>query len=110
MIERFMRTLKEECLYVHRFPSLEEARAVIGAFIDSYNNEWLIGRHGYRTPAEALRELTLTAAWLGCPCVQVTGCYTVQSALRCLPLLFSLFSLLGVPCPVDAFETVQMGY
>lgn len=62
IIERFMRTLKEECLYVHRFQTLNEARAVIGAFIEKYNNEWLIQRHGYRTPAEVRRELTLMAA------------------------------------------------
>src|SRR5690606_29021690 len=62
IIERFMRTLKEECLYVHRFQTLDEARAVIGAFIEKYNNEWLIQRHGYRTPAEVRRELTLMAA------------------------------------------------
>jgi len=57
-----MRTLKEECLYVHRFQTLDAARAVIGAFIERYNNKWLIQRHGYRTPTEVRRELTLTAA------------------------------------------------
>ena len=30
--ERFIRTLKEECIYLHNFETLEEARAVIGAF------------------------------------------------------------------------------
>ena len=28
VIERFMRTLKEQCLYLHRFQTLEEARAI----------------------------------------------------------------------------------
>jgi transposase InsO family protein len=32
-IERFMRTLKEQCLYLHRFQSLAEAREIIGEFI-----------------------------------------------------------------------------
>ena len=32
--ERFMRTLKEECLYLHDFESLEEARQEIDAFIE----------------------------------------------------------------------------
>jgi len=59
---RFMRTLKEECLYVQRFQTLEEARAAIGAFIERYNTEWLIERHDYRTPVEVCRELTLMAA------------------------------------------------
>jgi hypothetical protein len=31
--ERFMRTLKEQCVYLHHFESLEEARALITAFI-----------------------------------------------------------------------------
>jgi hypothetical protein len=29
-----MRTLNEQCLYLHRSQTLEEARAVIGEFID----------------------------------------------------------------------------
>ncbi len=62
IIERFMRTLKEECLYVHDFKNLEEARKIIGEFIEAYNNEWLIERHGHRTPAEVRRQLTLQAA------------------------------------------------
>ena len=51
--ERFMRTLKEQCIYLHQFRSLEEARQIIGAFIARYNAEWLIERLGYRTPAQA---------------------------------------------------------
>ncbi len=51
--ERFMRTLKEQCLYLHRFTSLTEARTIIGAFIARYNAEWLIERLGHRTPAAA---------------------------------------------------------
>lgn len=62
VIERFIRTLKEECLYLHDFASLEEAREVIGEFIDRFNRGWLLERHGYRTPAQVRRELTLKAA------------------------------------------------
>ncbi len=60
--ERFMRTLKEECLYLHDFQSLEEARRVIGEFVEKYNRGWLLERHGYRTPAEVRLELTRKAA------------------------------------------------
>ena len=60
--ERFMRTLKEECLYLHDFESLEEARQKIDAFIERYNRGWLLERHGYRTPAQVRQELTLKAA------------------------------------------------
>jgi transposase InsO family protein len=62
IMERFLRTLKEECLYVHTFRSLEEARRIIGAFIQAYNREWLIERHGHRTPAEVRRALSREAA------------------------------------------------
>ncbi len=62
IMERFLRTLKEECLYVHDFRSLEEARKIIGEFIEAYNREWLIERHGHRTPAEVREALALRAA------------------------------------------------
>jgi transposase InsO family protein len=51
--ERFMRTLKEQCIYLHQFASLEEAQRIIGEFIARYNAEWLIERLGHRTPAQA---------------------------------------------------------
>jgi putative transposase len=51
--ERFMRTLKEQCIYLHQFATVEEARERIGAFITRYNTEWLIERLGHRTPAQA---------------------------------------------------------
>lgn len=53
VMERFIRTLKEQCLYLHRFETLEEARERIAAFITRYNHEWLIERLGHRTPAQA---------------------------------------------------------
>jgi len=60
--ERFMRTLKEQCLYLHQFRDLAEARRVIGAFIAQYNREWIVERLGYRTPAQARREALAQAA------------------------------------------------
>lgn len=60
--ERFMRTLKEECIHLHDFDTLEEAREVIGAFVERYNNGWLLQRHGYMTPARAREKLSRRAA------------------------------------------------
>ena len=37
VMERFIRTLKEQCLYLHRFETLEQAREIIAAFIARYN-------------------------------------------------------------------------
>lgn len=62
IMERWIRTLKEECLYLHDFESLEHARRVIAEFIARYNTQWMLERHGYRTPAEIRRAFTLGAA------------------------------------------------
>ena len=62
VIERFNRTLKEQCVYLHRFESLEQARAIIAAFIERYNREWLTERLGHRTPAQARADATRRAA------------------------------------------------
>jgi transposase InsO family protein len=62
VIERFMRTLKEQCLWLHRFHTLDEARPVIAAFIERYNHQWLIERLGHRTPATARQEMLAVAA------------------------------------------------
>lgn len=62
VIERFMRTLKEHCIYVHRFRNLEHAREVIDDFIDRYNRLWLIERNGHRTPLEVREAASLSPA------------------------------------------------
>ena len=56
-----MRTLKEECLYLHDLESLEEARRVIGEFVPRYNEEWILERHAYRTPAQVRQALRIAA-------------------------------------------------
>lgn len=53
VMERFIRTLKEQCLSLHRFQTLEEARRIIAEFIARCTTEWLIARRGHRPPAEA---------------------------------------------------------
>jgi transposase InsO family protein len=55
IMERWMRTLKEECLYLHDFESLEQARVIIGDFVRRYNEQWILERHGYRTPTAVRR-------------------------------------------------------
>jgi transposase InsO family protein len=49
--ERFIRTLKENLLWVRRFATIEELRLALHAFKDTYNRTWIVERHGYRTPA-----------------------------------------------------------
>ena len=57
VIERFFRTLKEECLWVHDFQDTDQARRIVGEWIETYNREWLIERHGYRTPWTVRQEM-----------------------------------------------------
>ena len=60
-VEKFIQTLKEQVLWIERFETLEELRAAIRRFARTYNHDWLIERHGYRSPIEA-RERLLAAA------------------------------------------------
>src|SRR5690242_10068300 len=50
--ERFIRTLKENLLWVRRFETVEELRLALIAFRQTYNRTWILERHGYRTPAQ----------------------------------------------------------
>lgn len=54
--ERFIRTLKENLLWLTPFDTVEELRVALLAFKDHYNATWLIGRHGYRTPSQVRQE------------------------------------------------------
>ena len=44
-------------LFHQQFEDIEEAREVIGTFIASYNNDWLIHRLGLMSPREYRRHL-----------------------------------------------------
>ena len=48
--ERFIRTLKEQLLWIDRFDPVEALRLALLAFKDRYNREWLIERHDHQTP------------------------------------------------------------
>jgi transposase InsO family protein len=60
--ERFIRLIKEQCLWVEEFTDLEDARRKIAAFIERYRHGWLLERHGYRTPAQVLEQALEIAA------------------------------------------------
>ena len=49
--ERFIRTLKEQLLWIEAFDSVEALRQALLAFKDRYNADWLIERHGHQSPA-----------------------------------------------------------
>lgn len=50
--ERLIRTLKENLLWVRSFATVEELRLALLAFKQTYNQGWIIERHGYQTPAQ----------------------------------------------------------
>ena len=54
--ERFIRTLKENLLWVRTFETVEELRQALLAFRQTYNESWLIQRHGHRSPAQFRRD------------------------------------------------------
>lgn len=53
-MERFFRTTKEECIIRNIFLTQEEAREVIGKYIEYYNNMRLHSGIGYITPKDML--------------------------------------------------------
>jgi putative transposase len=60
MIERFFRSLKEECVWQHLFSDFQEAKAAIARWIRWYNEERPHQALGYRSPLEH-RALQLNA-------------------------------------------------
>jgi putative transposase len=54
--ERFIRTLKENLLWLKTFDTVEDLRLALHEFRRQYNETWLIGRHGYKTPAQVRYE------------------------------------------------------
>jgi putative transposase len=52
MCERLIRTVKEECVWQHRFKDLEEARTVIRGWIDWYNTKRPHSALDYQTPSD----------------------------------------------------------
>ncbi len=59
--ERFVRTLKENLLWIKTFNTIDELQVALSQFKEDYNTRWMIGRHGYKTPAQVKAE---QAAWL----------------------------------------------
>ena len=54
--KRFIRTLKENLLWVRTFRTVEELRLALLDFRQTYNNHRPIERHGHRSPAQFRRD------------------------------------------------------
>jgi putative transposase len=53
MVERVIRTLKEQCVHWHRFETLQHVSRIIGDWIGFYNTQRPHQALGMKTPAEA---------------------------------------------------------
>lgn len=61
-VERFIRTLKEQLLWVQAFRTVEELRQALAEFRERYNQRWIVQRHGYLTPQQARQQLLAQGA------------------------------------------------
>ena len=61
-IERWIRTLKEQCLWARLYRDIDDLRQAVATFTHTYNNEWLIERLGHRTPRETYADSLTSAA------------------------------------------------
>ena len=62
MIERFFRSLKEECIWLTNFKTFAQAKAAIEEWVRFYNHERPHQALGYRSPVEFAAQLTQHAA------------------------------------------------
>lgn len=59
--ERFIRTLKEQVLWVRTFQPVEDLRLALHDWLRLYNEQWLVERHGFRAPAQVRRDFLASA-------------------------------------------------
>jgi transposase InsO family protein len=55
-VQRAIRTLKEQLLWVRTFDTVEELRCALLDRAELHNERWMIQRHGYISPAQRRRE------------------------------------------------------
>ena len=61
-LTRFFRTLKEQLLWVRHFTDVEDLQQALRTFKETYNQQWLIERLGFRAPVVVRRAFALTTA------------------------------------------------
>jgi putative transposase len=59
--ERFIRTLKEQLLWVRTFQTVEELRQALLDWVRLYTEQWLVERHGFRSPEQVRRDFLATS-------------------------------------------------
>jgi len=61
VVERLIRTMKEECIWQRDWESIDQLRAALDAWVDAYNNHRPHQALDWATPAERRAELTRSA-------------------------------------------------
>jgi len=61
-VERFIRTLKEQLMWIRLFQNIEDLRHGLAEFRERYNQCWIVQRLGYLTPAQARQQLLAIGA------------------------------------------------
>src|SRR5215510_14887547 len=61
LIDRFFRSLKEECVWQHNFESFSAASEKVGSWIKSYNEQRPHQSLGYQSPAQLRKRRLLVA-------------------------------------------------
>jgi len=56
--ERFIRTLKDQLLWLRSFETVAALNEALSAFKAHYNSTWLVAKHRYLTPSEVRAQLT----------------------------------------------------
>jgi transposase InsO family protein len=59
--ERFIRTFKEQLLWVRTFQTVEELCLALHDWLRLYNTQWLVERHGFRSPIQVRRDFLATS-------------------------------------------------
>ncbi len=62
LVERFIRSFKEECVWLHTFESMAQAQAEISNWVEWYNTDRPHQALGYKTPEEVKNEHDKLAA------------------------------------------------
>ncbi len=59
---RFFRTLKEQAIYGRAFENLDQVRQAVAAFVELYNERWLLEKNGYLSPRQMRRAYLMEEA------------------------------------------------
>ena len=62
LVERFIRSFKEECVWLNRYNSMDEALESIRRWVDWYNTDRPHQSLNYKTPKEVRKEYEKLAA------------------------------------------------